>query len=109
MMGKIYTHPFVHGVYTTQNPKHIWGTLGGAESIKNQKIPNYPTHRNPHPTFYKRYMGIATASVGLFSCHSPRLQCSMDTLLGIQCRFLNSSLCSGVSTKLKNLPICEGK
>ena len=67
-----------------------------------KKIPSYSTYGNPHsPPSINAIIGITTTSVGLFSCHSPKWQCSISTLLGILYHLLNSSLCSSVSTKLK--------
>ena len=53
------------------------------------------------PPSINAIIGITTTLVHLFSCHSPKWQCSISTLLGILYHFLNFSLCSSVSTKLK--------
>ena len=57
------------------------------------------------PPSIKTIMGITMAPFGLLVCHSPKWQCSISTLVGMLYLALKAYLFSGVSTKLRNLPI----
>ena len=52
-MGKVHTHLFVESINTTQDSKHVRGTLSGGQSMSYQIIPIDFAHGDSHLSLYE--------------------------------------------------------
>ena len=52
MLGKVQSKPSVEGIYTTNDPKDVRGTLIRTNLKMMKKIGEEVTHRNPNSSFY---------------------------------------------------------
>ena len=53
MMGQVQVHSLILGFYTSQDSKHVWGTLCGRQPKKSKIAFSDRAYGNGHPTFYE--------------------------------------------------------